>query len=102
MIVKRNMNKEKWINEVMDSLDDLKSAEVNPFLYNRILSKINSKNAEYTPAKLVWMAAASFVILIALNFQAIKTNNSKREKNTIQEIASQYNLSNSNPINYNQ
>lgn len=100
-----DMNKDKWINEVMSSLDEVRSAEASPFLYNKILNRINSSKVEYTPAKLVWLAAASFLILIVLNFQAIRTNdhsNSKSEKNSVQEIASQYNLLNTNSINYNQ
>ena len=67
-----DMNNEKWINEVMNSLDDVKSAEANPFLYTRILSKISSGNVEHTPLKLVWLAAASFLLLVMLNFSIIK------------------------------
>jgi hypothetical protein len=35
------MQKEQWINEIMNSLDGLQKAEGNPFLKTRILSKIN-------------------------------------------------------------
>ncbi len=98
------MNKEKWINEVMSSLDDVKSAEVNPFLYNKILSKIDSGKVEYTPMKLVWLAAASFALLALLNFNIIKSSSSA-SKNTsveVQTIANSLQLINENPINYNQ
>lgn len=95
------MNKEKWINEVMNSLDDVKSAEANPFLYNKILNKLGSGEMEYAPMKLVWLAAASFALLAVLNFQAIKkTGSGSNNRTEVQEIASAYNLVNTNSINY--
>ena len=94
-----DMNKEKWINEVMSSLDDVKSAEANPFLYNKILSKISSGNVEYTSTKLVWLAAASFALLALLNFQVMKKSNSSNTSE-VQQIANAYNLVNTNSINY--
>jgi hypothetical protein len=101
MIVKMDMNEEKWINEVMSSLDDVKSAEANPFLYHKVLNKISLVKMEYTPVKLIWLAAASFILLILLNFQVIRTLSSKNKKTEIREIASQYNLITTNSINYN-
>ncbi len=95
------MNKEKWINEVMNSLDDVKSAEANPFLYNKILNTLGSGEVEYAPMKLVWLAAASFALLAVLNFQAMKkTGSDSNIRTEIQEIASAYNLVNTNSINY--
>lgn len=96
-----DMNKEKWINEVMNSLDDVKSAKANPFLYNKILNKLGPGEVEYAPMKLVWLAAASFALLAVLNFQAMKkTGSSSNNRTEIQEIASAYNLVNTNSINY--
>ena len=97
-----DMNKEKWINEVMNSLDDVKSAEANPFLYNKILSKINTVKEEPSSNKPVWLMAASFAILVALNFQAMRTSNSfsKNEKTDVEQIANAYNFINTNSINY--
>ncbi len=99
-----DMNKEKWINEVMNSLDDVRSAEVNPFLYNRILNKISSGTIEYTPMKIVWLAAASFALLLTLNFKVIRSDNStvKNTSTEVQTLASSYQLLNENALNYNQ
>lgn len=95
-----DMNKEKWINEVMNSLDDVKSAEANPFLYNKILNKLGSGEIEYTPMKLVWLAAASFALLAVLNFQVLKKTSGANNRTEVQEIANAYNLVNTNSINY--
>ncbi len=98
-----DMNKEKWINEVMNSLDDVKSAEANPFLYNKILNKISSGKVEQMPLKLVWLAAASFLLLVLLNFSIIKKSDSasSKSKNEVETLANSYQLINENSINYN-
>jgi hypothetical protein len=99
-----DMNKEKWINEVMNSLDDANSAEANPFLYDKILNKISSDNLEYAPMKLVWLAAAAFTLLVVLNFKIIRSGNSssKNISTEAQTLASSYQLLNENALNYNQ
>ena len=97
-----NMNKEKWIDDVINSLDGVQPAEANPYVYTKILSKINTAAAEYAPAKLVWLAAASFILLLLLNFQVIRavSSSSKNTKTEMQEHGAGYQLLNTNPINY--
>ena len=95
------MNNEKRIEEVMNSLDGIQQAEPNPFLYNRILNRINSASGEYAPVKLVWLAAASLALIFLLNFTAIRRTISGTENKTIESVASGYNLMNENSINYN-
>ena len=95
------MNNEKNINEVISSLDGITRAESSPFLYNKILNRINSAKDEKTPIKLVWLAIASFAVLIMLNFQAVRAFKLiSTEKTELQEIASGYQLINTNSINY--
>lgn len=98
-----DMNNENRINEVMNSLDKIQQAEANPFLYNRIMNKITAANADYTPARLVWLAVASFLLLLLLNFTAVKRTltGSATEKTELSEVVSGYNLINDNSINYN-
>ena len=97
-----DMNKEKWINEVMNSLDDVRLAEANPFLYSKILAKINSDKMEYAPMKLVWLVAASFALLALLNFKIIKSSNtsSKNVSTEAQTLIKGYQLLNENALNY--
>jgi hypothetical protein len=98
-----DMNKENWIEEVMNSLDGVKSAEANPFLYSRIVNKIHSAKVDYAPLKLVWLAAASFALLLLLNFTIIKSSNSKSKitSTEVQTLANSYQLLNENALNYN-
>lgn len=96
------MNKNKKIDEVLNSLDGIKSAEANPFLYSRILNKIQTSAKEYTPAKIIWLAAASFLLLLFLNISAFrKAMNKGSSIYQSENAASGYNLMNENPIEYN-
>jgi hypothetical protein len=97
------MDKNKKIDEVLNSFEGIKSAEANPFLYNRILSKIQSSGKEYTPAKIIWLAAASFFLLLFLNISAIRKAmiNKKGAVYQSENTVPGYNLINENPIQYN-
>jgi hypothetical protein len=68
--------KEKWIREVMGSLDNAQRAEPNPFLFTRIEQRLQSaRPAAYVSTRMVWLAATSFVLLLFLNVQLIRRQN---------------------------
>jgi len=93
--------KEKWINEVENSLNGLSPAEVNPYLYSKITSRINAKN-EVAPSKLVWATSILFVIVLILNIYTMRFNlksKSSSTKTEIQALSSELYLTNS--IDYN-
>ncbi len=96
------MNREKQVDEIMNSLDRLKQAEPNPYLYAKIITKINAGREEYTPLKMVWLAAASFLLLLLLNFQVMRHTSAPPNKNAgVSELARDYQLLNTSTINYN-
>ena len=93
--------KEKWINEVENSLNGLSPAEVNPYLYSKITSRINAKK-EVAPLKLVWATSILFVIVLILNIYTMRFNlksKSSSTKTEIQALSSELYLTNS--IDYN-
>jgi len=66
------MIKEEWINNIIGATSGIKEVEVNPFLFQKILNKINQP--EIAPVlsfryKMNWAFAISFVIL--LNFSSM-------------------------------
>lgn len=98
-----DMNTENRINKVMNSLENIQQAEASPFLYAKIIHKVNNRIEAYAPAKLVWLAAASFALLLFLNFQALrstKTSNTTTSSSDIEQLANGYQLINNNSINY--
>jgi hypothetical protein len=94
--------KENWINDVENSLNGLSPAEVNPYLYSKITSRLNAK-IEKAPSKLIWGGAMAFLILLFINILALKFSSSRGQKNNseLQVIANQYQLINDNSISYN-
>jgi hypothetical protein len=94
--------KEKWINEVENSLNGLKAAEVNPYLFSKITSRLSSK-IEVAPTKLIWGGAMAFLILLFINILALKFSSSRGQKNNsdVQNLEKQFQLINDNAINYN-
>ena len=94
--------KEKWINEVENSLNGLSPAEVNPYLFSKITSRINAKN-EVAHSKLVWGGAMAFLLLLFINIVAIKMSSGSVQKNNsdLQNLEKQFQLINDNTINYN-
>ncbi|MDO8999997.1 MAG: hypothetical protein Q7W45_09550 [Bacteroidota bacterium] len=94
--------KQKWINEVENSLDGLNSLEVNPYLYSKIINRLNER-VDQTSPKIIWASIASFVVIITLNVFIITTSKSNAIENNsdLQIVAKQYQLINENTINYN-
>ena len=61
------MEKENWINEVMQSTKGMKPVEANPFLFEKIAHKIELNKRDEEKAKSLskgWALAASLVIVV--------------------------------------
>ena len=87
--------------EIINSLDWLQPATPPPFLYTRVMQKIDALKETYTPMRIVWLAAASFLLLLALNIQAMRRL-SRPAPDTAKAIAEGYHLLNSSMIDYNE
>jgi hypothetical protein len=58
------------IDAAMSSLDGIKRAEVGDALFDSILHQLDEKKINVTtlvPIRTVWLAAASFALIVALN-----------------------------------
>lgn len=68
---------EKWKDEILGSLEGVKSAEPSPFLYSKIRNRIKSKNDSIkvdisTPY--LSLAFAGLLLLLVVNVFVIKKN----------------------------
>lgn len=59
------MEKEHWINDLLDSTDGLQMAMPDASLFSKIKTRIQKQN--YVSTRTIWIAAASIAILIAAN-----------------------------------
>lgn len=80
--------KDKWIAEVFDSLNGMQRAEPGPFLFAKIQHRLaGGISPVYVPARTVWLAVASFALLVLLNWrmasQPIPTASNNTELNTV-------------------
>ena len=66
--------KEQWIQKTMESLDDASPAEVNPYLVEKIISRIQNRDQpdSIVSKRLIWKLSLGFTILVILNIAAIK------------------------------
>lgn len=83
------MEKETWIEEVLESAGNIKPAIPDAQLFNQILERIEEK----VPMRWVWMAAASLLLLVALNVKLVYFK-SKKEKSATEIMAGQLSKSN--------
>ncbi len=94
--------KQNWINETENSLNHLKAVDVNPYLYSKIINKLNFNENEFVSGKLVWATSLSIVIILILNIYAVRFNlksKSSSTKTEIQSLSSELYLTNT--IDYN-
>lgn len=61
-------NQEQWINEVMESLQDIKPADGNPYLHTRVMARVKLNTARQ-PVQVKWVFAVAsvFVVMLLLN-----------------------------------
>ncbi len=82
------------MKDPLDILDSVQKAETPPFLYTRILNKIQvSRQNKLTPQFALGFAL-SFILLLSLNIQVFKSN----KTDTATEIAQTMNLFSNNTL----
>ncbi|WP_339918659.1 hypothetical protein [uncultured Flavobacterium sp.] len=86
------MEKENWINEIIDSTDQIVKVLPNDGLYAKIQSQMNLQNPVET--KWVWLAAASMLLLVSINikvvFNELKSEKKNQEKALVASITDSY------------
>lgn len=89
-----NEQKEKWIDEVMQSLDGMQRAEPPSGLFKAIKDQTTPKIVYLSPVK-VWLAAASFALLLLLNLgmvqKSLRSTQKPREE-TVKNLVMEYQL----------
>lgn len=75
------MKAENWTIEILESTNGMTKALPNKLLFDKIQNKINLENKVST--KWIYIAAATFTLLISINIKLIVSNN--KETNTHSE-----------------
>jgi hypothetical protein len=80
------MEKDKWIENVLNSTDGITKVSPNDQLFSKIQSRINDQKPVETYVK--WLVAASIVVLLSLNTTYLiqKNNTTKQNNNNISSL----------------
>lgn len=80
------MEKDKWIENVLNSTDGITKVSPNDQLFSKIQSRINDQKPVETYVK--WLVAASIVVLLSLNTTYLiqKNNTTKQNYNNISSL----------------
>jgi hypothetical protein len=87
------MEQENWINEILDSTNGMTPSAPNAKLFSQIQNQIDSRRK--VAPQWVWMAAASILLLVALNIKFVFSKSNKQESAT-ERIA--FSISKSNQL----
>lgn len=70
------MESNQNIERTLNSLEGIVKAETSPFLYDKVMNRLSGTEARVVTLDrgIVWKAAASFAILIALNILVLVRN----------------------------
>jgi hypothetical protein len=96
-------SKNKWIEEVENSLEGLKPVEASPYLYPKILNRLELRREDYISARMVWLTSCSLALLLLINLATLEASRfpGKPDQKELQSLADQFQLINANIINYN-
>jgi hypothetical protein len=85
--MKADINKEQWINEVMNSLEGITPAQPDDGLFERITEKLRKPQTTkiMNPYPAQWAAAA--ILLLALNIGSVVYFASRHHQNTAASAA---------------
>ena len=87
------MKAENWTNEIMDSTNGMVKVLPNKFLFDKIQNKINLETK--VSSKWIFVAAATFALLISINIKLLKSNLAKTNTQTETVIST---ISNTNQL----
>lgn len=82
-----NQNREKWVNETIESISGIKRAEASPFLYAKVLHRLKQgQSPAYISARKAFAGIAAIAAVVFLNiFILFGTSGSTVETENIQD-----------------
>ena len=86
------MEKEKWIENIVNSTDGMKSVPPNADLFSKIQQRIQQENK--VSSKTLWLVAASIAVLVLLNFSVLTSKTKQRANSTTAYLEITVNKSN--------
>jgi hypothetical protein len=74
------LDKERWKDDVLDSVKGIKPVEPNPFLFTRIKQRLQEgQSPALIPKSKIRLAAIGLVLLCALNVWAVVSSSERQD-----------------------
>jgi hypothetical protein len=83
------MEKDKWIENIVNSTDGIMKVSPNEELFSKIQSKIHEQKPAESYTK--WLVAASIVVLLSLNTMFLLKENLSSQKTEITQLVNSVN-----------
>ena len=87
------MEANNWINDILNSSEGITKVIPDTLLFSKIQNRISIQNS--VSSQWIWIAAASFTILVSLNIKMLLSNTTKTTAPTETIVSS---VSNSNQL----
>jgi len=87
------MEANNWTNDILNSSNGITKVIPDVLLFSKIQNRINIQNT--VSSQWIWIAAASFTILVSLNIKMLLSNTTKTSAPTETIVSS---VSNSNQL----
>ena len=87
------MEANNWTNEILNSSNSITKVVPDALLFSKIQNRISIQNT--VSSQWIWIAAASFTILVSLNIKMLLSNTTKTATPTETIVSS---VSNSNQL----
>jgi hypothetical protein len=85
--------KDQWIERTMESLDNLPQAEANPYLFEKVMNRMQrSEKESLLSKKLLLRLSFVLALLVLLNIISVKKYHSGRSENDRSSADNEYML----------
>ncbi len=82
----------KWADDVMNSIDGIQRTHANPYLYSKVLAKIESRMGAWEKAEWILsrpaFALGSILVFLAINMAVILWEQKRSESELVQKLQS--------------
>lgn len=94
--------KEKWIDETLNSLQGMQPAAANPFIHTRILAKLQDALTAKVPVRWALASALGFLFLLWVNVKVFTAGGNQQHNNNngVDQVMQEYSLGNNNIYSY--
>jgi hypothetical protein len=96
------MNKEKWIDEVLQSAKGIQPVESNPYLASKVEARLQTPSPNKISLRWVYATAAIMLVILTVNVAAWRHTATNNQSSPVQQLVHEYDLSNHDfySINY--